>query len=211
VNLRRGLYVDCCRRIDVLAGYRFFHLAEGLRVHTNTTAIDQVVAPPGTNFVIDDRFDTRSQFHGGQLGLNWQFTNGCWTIDVLGKLALGGVSQRAVINGSTVRTIPNEEPSTFDGGILALPSNSGNHNRTRFGLIPEIGINARYQWSPLWTVSLGYTFIGVTNVVRPGDQIDLNIDPAQFPPGVAGTFPTFSFKDSDLWLQGLNFGIECCF
>jgi hypothetical protein len=213
VNLRRGLYADCCRRIDVLAGYRFFHLAEGLHVSSNTTAGPQATdPPPGTNFVTKDLFDTRSQFNGGQVGVNWQFTNGCWTFDVLAKLALGGVSQRVVINGSTVITPPDEDPSFNEGGVLALASNSGNHNRTRFGVMPELGLNARYHWSPLWTVSVGYTFIGLTNVVRPGDQIDLRIDPDQLPPPIdSGTFPAFAFKDSDLWLQGINFALECCF
>jgi hypothetical protein len=107
--------------------------------------------------------------------------------------------------------VPDEEPVVNEGGILALDSNIGNHNRTRFGAMPEFGLNMRYQWSCLWTLSAGYTLIGLTNVVRPGDQIDLQLDPAQFPPGQPGTFPEFAFKDSDLWLQGFNIGIECNF
>lgn len=213
VNLRRALYIDCCRRLDVLAGYRLLYLSEGLHVRSNTVSIDpQSSVPVGTTFAIDDLFNTRSQFNGGQLGFNLQYMRGCWTLDLLAKLALGGVSQRVTINGSTVRTLPNADPTTFEGGVLALDSNIGTFNRTRFGVMPEIGLNLRYQWSPLWTLSLGYTFIGLTNVVRPGDQIDLSLDPRQFPPPTAtGTFPEFAFNDSDLWLQGLNFGIECNF
>jgi hypothetical protein len=211
VNLRRALVVDCCRRIDILAGYRFFYLNEGLSVRTNATSLDQQSVPVGTTFASEDLFNTRSQFNGGQLGVNWQFYRGCWTIDLLAKLALGGVSQRVKINGSTVITPPGDPSATHEGGVLALDSNIGTYNQTNFGVMPEIGANLRYQWSPLWTLSLGYTFIGLTNVVRPGDQIDLRLDPAQFPPGVPGTFPRFAFHESDLWLQGLNFGIECNF
>src|SRR5262249_4955670 len=40
VNLRRALYADDCRRVDVLAGYRFVDLSEGLRVDTHTTSLD---------------------------------------------------------------------------------------------------------------------------------------------------------------------------
>jgi hypothetical protein len=211
VNLRRALYIDCCRRLDILAGYRYFYLGEALNVRTNTTAIDGQTVPVGTTFAIEDLFDTRSQFNGGQLGFNLQYFRGCWTFDLLFKLALGGVAQRVKINGSTVVTVPNDNPVTNEGGILALDSNIGTYNRTQFGVMPELGLNMRYHWSPLWTVSFGYNLIGLSNVVRPGDQIDLSLDPAQFPPGVPGTFPQFVFNQTDLWLQGLNFGIECNF
>jgi hypothetical protein len=211
LNLRRALVIDCCRRVDILAGYRYFHLGEGLGIRTNTTSIDGQTVPVGTTFLTQDIFGTANNFNAGQLGVNMQFFRGCWTLDVLCKLALGGVSQRVDINGSTTVTVPDEEPVTNEGGVLALDSNIGKYRQTRFGIMPEIGVNLRYQWSPLWTFSLGYTFIGLTNVVRPGDQIDLQLDPAQFPPGVPGTFPQFAFHDSDVWVQGLNFGIECDF
>jgi hypothetical protein len=211
LNLRRALVIDCCRRVDILAGYRYFHLGEGLSVRTDTTSIDGQTVPIGTTFLTQDLFGTGNNFNGGQLGLNLQYFRGCWTFDVLVKLALGGVSQRVNIDGSTVVTVPDENPVINQGGVLALDSNIGQFRQTQFGVMPEIGLNLRYQWSPLWTFSMGYTFIGLTNVVRPGDQIDLRLDPAQFPPGVPGTFPEFAFHDSDLWVQGLNFGIECNF
>ncbi len=209
INLRRALYSDCCRRVDVLAGYRYFRLAENLDITSNTTALDS--AQLGTQFAVQDRFGTGNNFNGGQLGVNLQFTRGYWTWDLLGKLALGGVSQRANINGQTVTTAPGEDPIIREGGVLALASNSGRHDQTVFGVLPEFDINLRYQWSPLWRVNVGYTFMALTNVLRPGDQIDLNIDPAQFPPGVAGTFPEFNFNESDIWLQGINVGLECNF
>ena len=54
--------------------------------------------------------------------------------------------------------------------------------------------------------------MALTNVLRPGDQINLNIDPNQIPPlQNSGTFPAFAFNSSDIWLQGINFGIECNF
>lgn len=213
VNVRRAVYVDCCRRIDLLGGYRYFRMGERLNMFTNTTSLsDDSGAPTGTTFAIQDLFNTVSNFNGGQLGLNFQYTRCCWTLDVMAKLAIGGVAQRVVINGSTVRTLPGEDPESFTGGVLALASNIGTYKETRFGILPELDVNLRYQWSPLWTVNLGYTFMGLTNVVRPGDQIDTNLDPDQFPPPVAaGTSPAFSFHDSDMWLQGLNFGIECNF
>jgi hypothetical protein len=142
--------------------------------------------------------------------LNWALTRGCWTIDLLGKVAIGGVSQQAKISGTT--TISQDSDSnTYDGGVLALPSNIGTHKQNVFAALPEFNVNLRYQWSPLWKVSVGYTFMALTNVLRPGDQINLNVDPDQFPPGTAGQNPTFVFNESDIWLQGINVGLECNF
>ncbi|REK10224.1 MAG: hypothetical protein DWQ37_16580 [Planctomycetota bacterium] len=211
LRLRRALYADCCRRVDILAGYRYFRIAEGLDIRTNTTTIAGGEVPVGTNSAVEDLFNTRNNFNGGELGVNWQMTRGCWTFDVFAAVALGGVSQRVRINGSTVVQAPGEDPLTYEGGILALDSNIGQYDRTVFGVLPELQLNLRYQWTPLWRLNFGYTFMALTNVVRPGDQIDLQVDPNQFPPGTSGTFPQFAFNNSDIWVQGINFGIETNF
>ncbi len=210
INLRRALYSDCCRRIDVLAGYRYLRLSENLNIYSNATTLSGDAS--GTQFNAQDLFGTGNNFNGGQLGLNLQFTRGLWTWDILGKVALGGVSQHATISGQTVITPSGGSATTYTGGVLALPSNIGQYNQTVFGVLPEFDFNLRYQWSPLWRVNIGYTFMALTNVLRPGDQISLNVDPAQFPPpSSTGNFPAFAFNSSDIWLQGLNFGLECNF
>jgi hypothetical protein len=212
VNLRRALYIDGCRRIDLLAGYRFFQMSEQLGVATNTISIDpSIPITVGTTFNIFDSFHTRSQFNGGQLGINTQHYFGCWSLDLLAKVALGGMSQTVTISGNTVVTPPGGSQSSNPGGVLALPSNMGQFTRSRFAVIPEFGVNLHRQLNPCWKVNLGYTIMVVTNVVRPGDQIDLNVDPRQFPPpATSGPFtqPSFAFHDSDIWLQGLNVGLE---
>ncbi len=212
VNLRRMLVADCWKRFDVLAGYRYFGISEGLGISTNTTSIDpQSIIEVGTTFAISDQFSTRNTFNGGQIGINAQMINGCWTLDLLAKLALGSNAQTVRINGNTLRTLPDGAAADFEGGILALPSNIGSYHRNQFAVLPEFGADLRYQLTPLWRLNLGYTLMVVTNVVRPGDQIDLNVDTNQFPPGTPGSQPRFTFVDSDLWLQGINFGVECNF
>ena len=212
VNLRRVMYADCWTRFEVLAGYRYFSLAEGLNINTNTTSIDpQSPVPVGTTFSIFDSFSTRNNFNGGQLGLNAQMINGCWTVDLLAKLAIGSTTQHVAINGGTTVTVPEVAPVNNTGGILALGSNIGSYQRSMFSVLPEFSGNLRYQMTPLWRLNLGYTLMLLTNVARPGDQIDTNLDPNQFPPSLGGSQPTFTFHDTSLWLQGINFGIECNF
>ena len=52
----------------------------------------------------------------------------------------------------------------------------------------------------------------MSDVMRPGDQIDRNVSASQLPvvgqAGGTGTRPTFTFRTSDLWVTGVNFGFE---
>jgi hypothetical protein len=212
INLRRSLWNNGCRRVDVLAGYRFFQMNEDLRVRTDTTSIDpRSTIPIGTTFGILDSFHTRSQFNGGQIGVNSVWDNGCWGLDLLAKLAIGGMSQRVSINGNTTTTVPDTAPVTNRGGILAQNSNIGAFQRGQFSVLPEFGVNLHRRIGACWRVNVGYTLLIVTNVVRPGDQIDTRLDPNQFPPPATTgpfTFPAFAFRDSDIWLQGVNVGLE---
>jgi hypothetical protein len=213
INLRRAIYWDDFRRIDVLAGYRFLYLNEGLQASTFTTSIATGGAVPvGTTFSVVDNFSTRNNFNGGQLGLNAEFFDGRWSLNLRGKIALGSVTQRVNINGSTTTAEPGSAPVTNAGGILALSSNSGQFNRGQFGVLPEFGADLRFQLTPLWRLNVGYSVMGLSNVLRPGDQVDTNLNPNLFPPvnGTA-TSPAFTFHNSNLLIQGFNAGIECNF
>ena len=160
VNLRRVRVDGLLEARHVMAGYRYFGLEESLHVATNTTSIDpQGVVPVGTTFGIFDRFSTRNNFNGGQLGINCQVTNCRWTFDFLAKCAIGAVSQRVVIKGGTTTTVPNFPSSTSNGGILALQSNIGSYRRNQFSVLPEFAFDLRYQLTPLWRLNLGYTFM----------------------------------------------------
>lgn len=217
LNLRRALCVDACHRVDVLAGYRYMHLGEGLQMATNSTFTS---SPPGsgievgTTIAAADSFLTRNDFNGGQLGFSTEYYDGCWSLETRVKLAIGNVSQRVDINGGTVTTVPSGGPTTSTGGILALPSNIGQYHRNQFGVVPEFGVNLNYQLNPCWKFSIGYTILALTNVARPGDQIDTRIDPNQIPPPQSAgpfTFPTFAFHNSDILVQGINLGLEHSF
>ena len=59
---------------------------------------------------------------------------------------------------------------------MALASNSGQHDRNRFAVLPEFGANLRYQLSPLWRVNVGYTLLIVSNVVgTPNEEIKIGL------------------------------------
>ena len=46
-------------------------------------------------------------------------------------------------------------------------------------MVPEIGFNLGYRITPQATVYVGYSLLYASNVARPGDQINRNINPTQ--------------------------------
>jgi hypothetical protein len=124
----------------------------------------------------------------------------------------------------------------FSGGVFAQPSNLGTHQRDVFAVVPEFRFDLGYDLTSNLRLLLGYNFLWASTVARPGNQIDPNINltrtnlaavsratvgtggsPIPFPipqgaPAPAGPIaPTFHFKDSSFWAQGLNFGVSGSF
>ena len=64
--------------------------------------------------------------------------------------------------------------------------------------------------TPRMRFIVGYSFLYWSHVVRPGDQIDLNVNPNLIPPtnNIGPRSPSFALHDSNLWLQGLNLGLD---
>lgn len=202
-----GLPAAYTHRLDGLIGYRFMQLDDDVAINERLTSLD---TDPAGNFSVNDTFSTRSQFNGLDLGVVYRRSRGYWTLDLLAKLAFGTTRQTVDIRGSTSRTQPTAE--TEAGGLLALPgANIGSFKRDRFSVVPEVGATIGYQLTDQLRLTTGYTFIYWSNVVRAGDQINLDINPQRLPfsgqdPGVAR--PEFAFVDSDYWAHGVSFGGE---
>jgi len=213
LNIRKMLQNNCCYRLDLIGGYRYFYLNESLKIAENTTSTATGGSiPVGTTLGIDDNFGGRNTFNGGQMGLMLTYTNCRWTCDLMTKVAVGSMDQIVNIGGSTTVTVPSETPVTNPGGFLALGSNSGSYERTRLSAIPEFDLNLSYQLNNHWKITAGYMFMYVANVVRPAEQTDSFINPNEFPPTTGGGgLPRFVFSDNDMWVQGINVGMECCF
>ena len=56
------------------------------------------------------------------------------------------------------------------------------YDSNQFSVVPELGLTLGYDFSPQLRATIGYDLVYWNTVARPGDQIDLNIDPRQFPP-----------------------------
>jgi hypothetical protein len=198
--------------LDFLFGYRYLQLRENLSIHEDLLVPeDSGNVPAGTRFLIDDMFAARNSFNGGQIGIRGELRWGGWFIDGRAKVAFGNTTQTVFINGQTTITTPGVGTVTGPGGLLALPTNMGRYHRDTFSVVPEFGVNFGYYITPYIKVYVGYTFLGWTNVVRPGNVIDRQVNPSQLPPGgvlVGPARPALRFRDGDFWAQGINVGIE---
>jgi hypothetical protein len=202
-------------QIDLLAGFRWLRLHE---TYTITTSSPFIPPSPQDIWNTTDQFDTFNNFYGAQLGVRGRYDWGRFFASGAVKFAMGAMVQTVDINGSLVTNDFNDfgQPQTFPGGYFALPTNIGSHTRSVFAVVPEVGLNIGYRITSWAAVSVGYTFLYTNNVVRPGNQINRNINPTQStaysgdpaPQRQGPAQPSFKFNSSDFWAQGINAGLS---
>jgi hypothetical protein len=210
--------VDCCnphgRRIDLLVGPRFYRLEEDINIREDLQVNPTVPVLGGSRINIVDSFETENRFYGGFIGARAEFWMNRLFVNVTGGVALGNTEQIVRINGSTTITPPTGAVVTRAGGLLTQPTNIGRYSRNEFTYIPELGFNVGYQVTPQCRAFVGYSFLYWSEVVRPGDQIDVGLNTTQLPTlGGTGTLtgparPAFTFHDSGFWAQGINLGVQ---
>jgi hypothetical protein len=194
-----------------LAGFRYVDLKESLTISTVSSIITTV---PFTVLSQNDLFSTRNQFYGAQLGgrLTWEGER--VSLGVTGKLAMGATHQTLDIQGSSTQTGPGGVNGTFPGGFFTQPSNIGRFTANPFTLIPSVEVKLYVLLTERLRGFVGYDFLYWNNVIRPGNQIDRNINLAQTgaifsnggPSGPA--LPAAPFARSDFRAQGINVGFE---
>jgi long-subunit fatty acid transport protein len=104
--------------------------------------------------------------------------------------------------------------TTNPGGLLSGPSNQGVYERTRVSVVPEINLKLAYDVNPNIRLSLGYDALYMQHVVRTAQQTSFTNTVTQVEvAGTGGTTiglqqPVVVLKDLDVWVQGINFGLE---
>ncbi len=201
--------VERSSRLDLLVGYRYAQLREGITIREDLTSL--LSTPEQGSFDLVDQFATTNSFHGADLGVTWRGRSGPWLVDVLGKLALGGVQQTVQIDGQTVISGSQNDDGSYQGGLLAQRTNIGEYRRSAFAMLPELGVNLGYQLTPNLSARVGYSLLYWSRVVRPAEHIDLDVNPDLLPPEqefAGAARPQFQWHDTDYWAQGLRVGLE---
>jgi hypothetical protein len=204
LNLRTRIAQGNDYGVFLIGGFRYLSLVESLDMAATSDTLAPLLGGPG---FFADSFATSNRYYGGQVGLGGEFTRDELVLNVHGKLGFGSITQNVSINGSTTAVDPiTGTMTTTPGGFFAGPNNSGNYSRTHFAFVPEIGVNLGWRLTPHVTATVGYTFLYISSVVRPSDQIDRSVNIA--PPN---TRPAFTFNTTDFWTQGVNLAFEIRF
>ena len=204
INLTRRLRNLGDGNIEIMAGFRFLDLEEGLNINAFTNGF---VA--GIQISALDSFVTTNQFYGGQLGARYRFRRGDFTAELLGQVALGVTHQAVIVNGVDTESgagAPN--PGTFPGGIFSQQSNIGVQVHDVFSVVPHAQIKFGWDFSSQLRVTAGFDFLYWNQVVRPGDQVDTTIDMTQANGGPPAARPGPLFNRSDLFVYGASVGLE---
>ena len=210
----RSLACDSCGptdRVDWIVGYRRMELRDRLQASESIESL--VPAVPGT-IALNDRFATKNEFNGLQLGIVYQANFQRAWLESMMRVAVGNNRQTVNINGTTDITELGVT-DTFPGGLLAQRSNIGNYQRDEFTMVPEVGLTLGIRVTDRLHATVGYTVLYFPNVVRAGEQSDLDVNPNLIPEEVvpfAGALrPRFRYMQSDYWAHGLNLGAELRF
>lgn len=213
VNLLYNLYRANGWTINLLGGYRYLELDESLTITANSnlfvtaTYTDNMgnvlaTAPPGSTVTVIDQFGTRSQFNGGQIGTEFQYQPGRLFIGGAAKLAIGDTHEVVSINGNTTVFPVNAAPVFLAGGNYATLQ-VGRYTTDRFALAPQAQLKLGYQFTPCIRGQIGYSFLYLSSVARPGNQIDNTYDGAMH--------PLVPMASSSFWAQGLTFSVQFSF
>jgi hypothetical protein len=205
-------------KTDLIGGLRWLQLKEEYAINTSSPW-----NPPNPADIWNthDSFDTSNNFYGVQIGARTQYDQDAWFVGGAAKLGLGVMKQQVDISGSLVTNDFTNygATQTFPGGYFALPTNIGSQSQSEFAVVPEIQLNVGYRLTPTASIFAAYSFLYANNVVRPGNQINRNINPTQSvsyvgepPVSLEGAAqPQASFNTSSYWAQGVSVGLNVQF
>ncbi len=155
-------------------------------------------ATPGSTVIVADQFGTRNQFFGGQIGAQLRYSKDRWFVGAAGTLAIGATHESVTVAGSTSVLPVNGTPIVLNGGNYATLQ-AAHTGINRFAVAPEFQMNVGYQLSPYVRAMMGYNFLYLSSVARPGNQIDNTYD--------ANIHPLVPMTNSSFWAQGINFSL----
>ncbi len=220
VNIRRNLAYNDNWQIDLYYGFRYYDLDESLVIFQQTnlpaaiTLGGQVVSA-GSPVSLRDRVYTRNQFWGGDIGGRFEWKRGVTYLALTPKLAFGSTHQITQISGETRSTTPNV---SVPGALLAAGANGdGNLGRfitNRFGIATEIGTQVGFNITENARIGLGYQFLYMNNVARPGKQFDMTVNTRVIP--VSPSFgsitgvsaPNVTFDREGFFAHGVTITME---
>jgi hypothetical protein len=187
--------------IDFIGGYRHLHLSENLNYYTQVGGTGGGVLFNGANLpanifssTTSDSFGTNNSFDGGQIGFRGILNMGRWALFSDVKCAMGNSNEVVNVSGTSTlsQTVPGRASQVTQGGMLALPTNSGSRSSNQFAFVPEATMSLSFQLADFIRFFGGYDVLYWSRVLRPGDSVNNLIDSRQIP--TSGNFANGSYN-----------------
>jgi hypothetical protein len=214
VNLRKQGPSMLSDRVDYLGGFRYMQLKDSTTVDSAADILDPNTGVP---FIITSHegFHAKNEFYGPQVGLETHYRWGCFSIEFTGKFAAGWVDQKVDIEGGSTTQVGNAPVQSFPSQsvLFVQPTNAGNHNRSRFAVLPEGMVQLGWQITPHCRATFGYDVYVLSSVERSGMAINENVNPVltkyiQTNATTTVRQPAFSWDNANAWwTQGLTAGL----
>jgi hypothetical protein len=129
-------------------------------------------------------------------------------------VALGSTNQTININGFSSYVPPTGGvPQYSAGGIFAQPSNMGRYWCWDFSVVSDVQLKLGYRLCHNVTLTAGYDFLFWSSVVRPGAQLDRQVNISQSSLLSSNAFsgpdrPAAPLSRSDFFANGFNLGLD---
>jgi hypothetical protein len=196
-----------CPVVTLMFGPRWIRLDEK---YVNNDVSQDLPAGSGDTRTFTDNITCYNEFIGGQVGASvcarWQRL----IMDTSFKIAVGENFRTLKMSGGTLTHNDATGAITQTGeGFFVQSTNSGISHSDRISIVPEFNFSLGYYVTDNFKVSVGYGVFDMSNVLRPGNQIDRRIDLQA--PGIPTTLPARSNQSTDFWAQWINFGFEFIF
>ena len=139
-------------------GYRFARLIDAVNEQDDSFVYGTGQAAYANEISFVNDYQTVNTFNGAELGLDGMYTMGRWSLDIVGKIALG-------FNNQNVSLYNQETVDVSNAGGMATPPFTANPNpqqdfsRNRFSAIPELAVTGGYQVTDHLKVTAGYDLL----------------------------------------------------
>ena len=206
ISLHRGSSWE----VSGLVGARYLDLSEAFNLTYESVGISGLYN--GSIGAARDAFETRNEFSGGMLGLRGRYASGRLSVDLSGRVAVGVNHQTENVAGGFWATRLNSRSSAGREGVFAQPANEGRTSMNSFAVVPDAQIKIGYALTPRLRATLGYDFLYLSSVLRPGDQISHYVPKGQtFQQGgtnTSTTSPARYSETTDFFAHGFSLGLE---
>ena len=194
-------------RLLFLAGGRFLSLDEALRFRQTSKNLPGV-GVANSIFSLAEDYETDDRLYLGQVGAEYQTRFGPLTADLTAKVAAGPVEEHLTASAtSRVITPTGAVTTTIGRGLYVEPGDAGSFRTWRVAVVPEADLHVGYDFNNYIRLTVGYTFLYASNVIRPGDQVNENVNVPAAAGAAIRRAPPPDFNQTNFWAQGFDAGL----